>query len=134
MATSGKDYLLQVNTGTEMSPTWTTVAGQRDVSFTRSQGTIDITSKDSNRWKEFIYGNREWSLELDHLVELADGGFQQLESMYENQEIIQVRIMEEDSGTATGSALLTEFSYDAPEEGEASASATLQGSGALTFA
>ena len=62
---SGITFLLRVNTGTAGSPSYTTIAAQRSATLNRSAETIDVTTKDSNRWTESIYGNREWSIDAD---------------------------------------------------------------------
>jgi len=49
---SGVTFLIQVNTGTETSPTWTAVGGQRGATLNRSVDEADVTSKDSLGWHE----------------------------------------------------------------------------------
>lgn len=131
-AVSGVAFLIKVNTGTEASPVWTAVAGQRNGTLNLSMDTIDVTSKDSAAWTERLAGLREWSIDFDGLLIEGDAGLQELEDAYMNHEKVQVQFVTPTGVKYQGDAFLTDFSYEAPYGGEATASGTLSGTGALT--
>jgi len=142
--TKGIDFIVNVNTGTEASPTWTPVAGQRGASLTLNADTIDITSKDSNNWKEVVAGQKNWSIKFDSLVIMNDTGdgydtsLEALESAYMSGNTVMAQIKTPmTSGSAvtyTGSAVITDLSYDYAQDKEATFSGTLQGTGAIVKA
>jgi len=125
-------FLIKLNTGTEASPVWTTVGGQRNGTLNMSMDTIGVTSKDSNAWLERLAGNREWSIDFDALLIESDAGLSELESAYMNHEKVQVQFVTPTSIKYQGDAYLTDFAYGAPYDAEATASGTLTGTGALT--
>lgn len=131
-AVTGVDFLIKVNTGTEASPVWTAVAGQRNATLNLSMSEVDTTSKDSGGWHEGLASIRSWSIDFDSLLIEDDAGLAELENAFMNQEQVQVQLATPAGYTYTGKATLTDFSYDMPYEGEATASGTLTGTGALT--
>ena len=64
MSKSGINFVVLVNTGTELAPVWTKVGGQRGGTLNRTLDTIDITSKDTSGWREIEGNFFEWSIEL----------------------------------------------------------------------
>ena len=63
MATKGK-YIIIVSQGTN-NPL---VAGVRADRLRVNGETIEIASATNSRWKEFLAGRREWSIETDYLI------------------------------------------------------------------
>lgn len=45
--TLSKDFILNVNTGTEISPTWTKLGGRKDLTVSVSEETVDLKDCDS---------------------------------------------------------------------------------------
>lgn len=131
-AVSGVDFIVKVNTGTEASPVWTAVAGQRNATLNMGMEEIDITSKDSQGWHEGLPGVRNWSIDFDGLIIEDDAGLSALEDAYMNKAQVEVQLVTPAGYTYSGKATLTDFSYDTPYEGEATADGTLTGTGALT--
>jgi len=70
----GTDIYLKVNTGTEGSPVWTKVGGQKDAGFDRGLGSMDVTDKDSQSWEEHLPANRNWSLSCEQFLIEDDAG------------------------------------------------------------
>ena len=132
MPTTGVDFVIQVNTGTEATPSWTTVAGQRGATLNRSTDVVDTTSKDSNGWEENTPSIRHWSIDFDGLLVENDAAFVELENAYMNNEQVHVQMVTAAGNKFEGTATLTDFPIEAPHDGEATYSGTLQGSGALT--
>ena len=131
-AVTGVDFLIQVNTGTEAAPVWTTVAGQQNATLNREVDDADITSKDSNGWYEGLPTIRNWSIDFDGLIVESDTGYQALEDAYMNNEILQVQLLTPAGNKYTGKAYLTDFPIEAPYDDAATYSGTLQGTGPLT--
>ena len=63
MATKGK-YIIIVSQGTN-NPL---VAGVKADRLRVNGETIEIASATNSRWKEFLAGRREWSIETDYLI------------------------------------------------------------------
>jgi len=130
-AVSGVDFLVKVNTGTEQTPVWTTVGGQRNATLNLESDAIDTTSKDSNGWHEELVGINNWSIEFDGLILEDDTGYMELEEAYMNKSLVMVQLSTPAGKTYTGKARVT-LSMEGPYEGEATISGTLTGSGQLT--
>lgn len=127
----GKDFLLDVNTGTAAIPTWTLVGGQRNSSLGRTADEIDVSHKTSGGWKSVKAGLRGWSIDLDSLVLLNDLGFQVLEQGFAQGKELNVRLRYPDGTAKMGWGSVTDFSMDTPHDGEASISGTISGNGPL---
>lgn len=133
-AVTGVDFLIQVNTGAEATPTWTTVAGQRGATLNRETDEVDVTSKDSNGWYEGMPTIRNWSIEAEGLLVQDDTAYARLEQAYMNNEIVQVQLITPSGTKYTGKAYITDFPIEAPYDDAATYSVTLQGTGPLTKA
>lgn len=133
-ATSGASFLVKINTGTDASPVWTTVAGQRDATLKMGIDEIDVTSKDSAGWHEGLPSIRNWSVDFDALLIEADAGQVAVEAMYLNKTQVKLEILTAAAVTYIGKATLTDLSYGMPNEGEATFAGTFTGTGALAKA
>lgn len=131
-ASVGKDFLLKINTGTAVSPTWTIVGGQRSADLGRSADSIDVSHKTSGGWKSSKAGLRGWSVDLDALVLLSDAALPYLEKAFQDGAEINVQMLYPDGTVQTGWGSLTDFSLATPHDGEASLTGTIEGNGALT--
>lgn len=131
MAKKGLDILISVNTGTTELPAWTVVGGQRGATLGRSAETFDATSKDSDGWKEFEAGLKEWSIEADGLLIETDEGYQALEEAYLNSEKVMVQIASTTGAKYSGLAVVTDLPIEAPYDDLATYSCTLTGTGTL---
>lgn len=130
---AGYDALIKVNTGTPDSPVWTAVAGQRGATLNMSLSTIDITSKDSNRWTELIAGIKEWSVEFDALVVADDAGYSALRNAFLNGETVQIQLITAEGDTYQGTGIITDFPHTFAYDDAQTYKVTVKGSGALTF-
>lgn len=128
----GVNFLLYVNTGTVAVPVYTKVAGQRGGTLTREYDTIDVTSKDNMGWQDEEYGNASWSIEADGLLVEDDAGYAALESAFEGAEYVLVRFETQAGNQYEGSAIISDFSIEAPYDDTATYSLTLNGKGAYT--
>jgi TP901-1 family phage major tail protein len=128
---NGKAILVSVKVGTNYVP----IAGSRSCKLSLSQAVIDVTTKDSNSWKDLLPGLREWSVEVENLVDfsVAQGFEQSLDVLLsQGTTLLQIGL---DGGGANfvlqGTAILSSLSAEAPNESEATWSATFEGTGVL---
>ena len=128
----GVNFLLYVNTGTDATPVWTKVAGQKGGTLNRGYDTIDITSKDNSGWQDEEYGNANWSIEADGLLVEDDAGFLALEAAFEGADYVKVRFQTQAGNKYEGSAIISDFNVEAPYDDQATYSLTLNGKGAYT--
>lgn len=133
-ATSGVSFLVKINTGTDASPVWTTIAGQRDATLNMSIDEIDITSKDSSGWHEGLPSIRNWSVDFDALLIEADAGQVAVEAMYLNKTQVKVEVLTVAGTTYIGKATLTDLKYGMPNDAEVTFAGTFMGTGALAKA
>jgi len=125
-AVSGIDFTLSINAKI--------LGGQRNVTLNRSMETIDVTSRDSASWYEYLAGLRGWTIDFDGLYLEDDDAVLQLEAAYASHIHIGVIVTDPASNTFTGTAYLTSFSFTGPYSAEATATGTIQGSGELVKA
>lgn len=132
-ATVGKDYLLFVATGASIaSPDWVLIGGQRGLSLSRQADEIDVSSKTSGGWKDTLAGLKSWSIDLDGLLLLNDDGVDTLEYAFIAGKKVFLKMQYPNKRYRTGWCSITDFSNEAPHDGEASLKGTLSGSGPLS--
>lgn len=127
----GIDIAISVNTGTAEVPVYTKVGGQRGATLNRSAETMETTSKDSDDFKEFEYGFKEWSLDADGLFVVDDAGFAALEDAYMTSEKVKVQVAMPSGVKYEGMAIISDLPLEFPYDDMTTYSATLQGSGVL---
>lgn len=133
VATTGKDYLIYLNTGeTEATPTWTLLGGQRSGDLTRKADSIDASNKTSGGWKSSLAGLREWSIDLESVVILNDAGSQFLEDAFNDGQLVHVKFEYPDKKFRTGWAAVTDFSLSTKYDDAATIKGTLSGNGPLS--
>lgn len=128
----GIDFLLKVNTGTDVTPVWTTVGGQRGATLNRSSDTIETTSKDSDGYKSYEPSFKDWTIDADGLVVTDDTGWLALETAFEAGEKIKVQFVTASGDDYTGDVIITDFPVEAPYDDVSTYSVSLQGSGKPT--
>lgn len=129
--TTGVDFVIYVNTGTEEVPVWSKVGGQRGATLSRSKEGVDSTDKDST-CRERLCGIRDWSIDFDGLIIETDTGYLGLEAAYESDAALLVQARTPAGHIHQGSAILTDFSIEGPYDAEATYSGTLEAAGTLT--
>lgn len=130
MAVKGVDIVILVDTGTQGSPVWTAVGGQRGATLSESVETIDLTHKGSNGYKEYDYGFADWTISCDGVYISDNAGYTALVDAMRNKTPVKVRWQEESTDAYEGSALVISRDLEGPYEGEATYSVELQGTGA----
>lgn len=128
----GIDFILSVNTGTDATPVWTKVAGQKGGTLNRKADSVETTSKDSNGFKEFEPSFIEWGIDADGMYVFDDVGFSALEDAFMNRTKIKVQVATPSGEKYSGSVVITDLPLDLPYDDMVTYKATLQGSGALT--
>lgn len=112
------------------SDSYVMVAGQREGTLTREYDTIDVTSKDNMGWEDMEYGNASWSLEGGGILVEDDEGFKLLEEAFENAEYVKTRFETQAGNKYEGTAVISDFSIEAPYDDTATYDLTLEGKGA----
>ncbi len=128
----GIDFVLKVNTGTVEIPVYSILAGQRGATLNRSVDTMDVTTKDSSNWKEFLPSIGEWSIDADGLVVDSDEAFTKLESYFMSRDKLLVELTTPGGKTYQGNVIITDFPIELPYDDAVTYSVKLTGTGVLT--
>lgn len=131
--TAGVDVLLKVKTSVD---TYTAIGGQKSASLSRSANTIDTTDKNSNGWAESMAGIKTWSIDCDAFVVLGDIALEALHTAFDERATLDVtiRVGADDDlkgYTYTGSAVITDFPEEFPQDDAVTISLSLQGASPL---
>ncbi|MBA7705980.1 hypothetical protein ES703_114822 [subsurface metagenome] len=126
----GAAIFVSINTGTEASPTWTPIGGQREATFDRGKGTIDVTDKDSGGDEEHLPDDKNWSISFGAFLIEGNTGLVALETAYNADELKQFRFITR-NWAYKGSATVESLSITGAKGDAAVASFTLKGSGEL---
>jgi predicted secreted protein len=129
----GIDIYVKVNTGTEESPVWTKVGGQKGASITFNLADVDVTDKDSNGWEENLPGNRSVEVEFDAFLIESDAGFVEMKKGFWERKDLHLQLITP-TKTYTGKFRLTEMPIEAPEDEAAGISFSLKATGAVVEA
>jgi len=130
----GVDMLIKVNTGTQVSPVWKSVGGQRGASLSRSTDEIDTTSKSSGGWHTGKPGIKNWGAEGDGVLIKNDEAYAALIAAWKADEQVMLQLVRADMTVEEGLATLVDFPEEGPYDGEATYSMSFIGSGPLTEA
>lgn len=133
MAQMGVDFLLYIDTATTGGPTWTLVGGQKGATLNLSNDGIDITTKDSNGWKEELPGYNSWSIDFEGLALADDTGLSALETAFLNRNTVKIKLEMPSGDYYSGDARIEKLSWDGPHDDPLSIKGTLAGTGALTI-
>lgn len=132
-ATAGKAYLLYVATaGTQSSPTYTLVGGQRGADLNRQADEIDASCKTDGGWKSVIPGLKSWNISLENLYVMNDAGAAFIEEAFLEGALIMVKFVYANNSYVTGICAVTECSLSTPHTDVATMNCTLSGMGGLT--
>lgn len=131
-ALAGKDFLLDINTGTVEDPSWKALGGQRGTGVKKSADEIDASHKTSGGHKMTIAGLKSWSMEVDQIIVIEDEASEYVEAAYDQGKPINVRFRYPELKRAyIGWANVTELSPDAQFADVAALKITLSGKGPL---
>ncbi|OLO40317.1 hypothetical protein BTR23_07460 [Alkalihalophilus pseudofirmus] len=126
------DILILANTGTEETPSFNPVGGQRDASLSEEVDEIDVTTKLSEGgMKEYEYGEGGWSISCDGLHVPSDEAYEVLKNAIREKKKVLVRISENGTSIDEGLALVTSRELSAPRNADTTYSVNLLGTGKL---
>ena len=126
----GESIYVKVNTGTEGSPVWTKVGGQKDASMTQGLGEIDVTDKDSLGWEENLPGNRTLEVEFDAFLIEDDAGFVEMKKGFWDRKDLHLQLITP-TKTYAGKFRLSELSLEGPADDAGTVSFSLKATGAV---
>lgn len=126
----GAAVFVYINTGTEGSPVWTKVGGQREATFDRGAGVIDTTDKDSGGDEEHLADDRNWGISFGAFLIEDNAGWLAVESAFDGslQKQYQFRTV---GFNYMGKATVESLSIAGAKGDAGVASFTLKGTGAL---
>lgn len=130
---AGVDVLVKIEDPTTPG-TFITLGGQSGATLNRSTNTIDATSKDANGWAENLAGVNSWGVECEGFIVASDAAYTALEDAWEGRSLVTVQVLMPSGKKYTGDAIITDFPNEFPQDGAATYSLTLTGTGALTRA
>lgn len=128
---AGKDLIMSLwdATGEQLLA----VAGQQSLTINRDGDTIEVTSKDSDGWKEFIMGFKEWSMDQDGIYVQGENSHKLIGKFYDNGEPILIKVTNQtdEKDMFAGMGLITSYPIEAPYDDSVTFTINLQGTGKL---
>ena len=109
------------------------VGGQRGASLSMTADDIDITDKNTEGYKAFWVGLKEWSISCDGIVCVGDTGYDALVAAFLAGDTIAVELKNA-TGTFSykGNVAISSMDYDAQYDDALTYSCELKGAGPLT--
>ena len=132
VAEAGKDTLLSINIGTDSTPAWTVIGGQRNTPLTRKANTLDASHKTSGGWESKVPGLKSWSISYSGLHIATDDGLKVLDYAYSNGKQVNVKLTYKNGSFRTGWAYITEYDDDCAHDAISTVKVTLEGVGAIS--
>lgn len=130
-AIAGKDILLSVwdSTGSKLIA----VAGQQGLTINRDKDTIEVTSKDSQGWKQNIVGFKECSIDNDGVYVHDHESHKLMKEAFDGDDPVLIKVTNQKAKTDLfgGLALVTSYPIEAPYDDAVTYTVTLTGTGAL---
>lgn len=111
------------------------IAHQQNSTMNINMDLVDATDKDDAAWADHIQGLRDWSVDVDGLIDFTSSfGNDELRSMIVNKETAALEFGSGVTGTAkmTGTVSLSGLTEEHPQYAPGTYSGTLVGKGALT--
>ncbi len=127
----GTAFLVQLNTGTEAAPVWTTIGSQRDATVSRALDVIDVSNKDS-RNRRIKPGRYTVEISFDHLYVPGAAELVALKDAMLNATWLQVREFVGGIARRIYGGFITGHDESFPDMGEAVVSVTFTGDGPET--
>lgn len=129
---SGKDLLLKIDmTGTG---SFETVAGLRSTRLSFNAETVDVSSLESNGWREMLGGAGLKSASISGSGIFRDEGTDdRMRNVFFNGEAAKFQVILPDFGTIEGPFLISSIEYNGTFNGEAAYDLSLTSAGEITF-
>lgn len=130
-AIAGKDILLSI--WDTAGSTLLAIAGQQGLTINRDKDTFEVTSKDSDGWKQFLSGMKEWSIDNDGIYVRDHNSHKQLKEIFDGDEPVLIKVTNQKTETDMfgGLAILSSYPIEAPYDDAVTYTASLTGTGAL---
>ena len=130
-AIAGKDLVLALYDPTAF--TLLAVAGRQGLTINRDKDTFEVTSKNSNGWKEFIGGLNEWSIDNDGIYVRSDVTHNALKEAYASGDPLLIKVVniKTSKDMFGGLAILNSYPIEAPYDDAVTYTIGLQGTGEL---
>lgn len=100
-----EDAKIYRNTGTYGSPTWDLVANVKDLTLNLDKDEVDVTTRASNGFKEFVDGLIDASIEFQMLWDTSDADFTAIQGAFFNKTAIEFLILDGASNVAGSQGL-----------------------------
>ena len=126
MATLGNNIIVQIQSGQN----WVAVGASRTDEIQVDGEQIEIASKTSGKWREFLTGRNTWSVQTSYLVTAASD----IRELLKVNTTVRLRIGGSTMGTGdylTGYAIIKTQKLTAPIGGLANGTIVFLGNGAL---
>jgi len=124
---AGVDVLIYA----DVNGTKTIVGGQSGATLNRSANLIETTTKDAEGWAENITGVLSWSIEAEGYVVVDDAALDALEEAFISRNEVEVELRLPNGQMYHGSAFISEFPLEAPQDDAMTYSMTFSGNGKL---
>ena len=122
----GSDCLLKIGTDT--------IGIIRDATFTVSGATVDVTARDSSKWREKLMNIKEWSISGQMLYKKADVGMDAIRTAaLAGTKLINVMFIFKELEGFKGDVFVAEGAWGAPLEDGVTLDVTLEGTGAPLY-
>lgn len=121
----GAAVLVLVNLGDDVTPNWTPVAEQTNLSTESTRNLIEASSKDSDHTK-WIYGKQDDTVSLEALYVPNDAAFKALEDAQKNKEPVVLRRTENGTDIEEATALVSTISKEWPDNDASTVSVEFQ--------
>lgn len=121
----GAAVLVLVNLGDDVTPNWTPVAEQTNLSTESTRNLIEASSKDSDHTK-WIYGKQDDTVSLEALYVPNDAAFKALEDAMKNKETVVLRRTENGTDIEEATALVSTISKEWPDNDASTVSVEFQ--------
>lgn len=110
----------------------TVVGKAQNVELTGSAAEIDVTTRSSDGWKEFIQGLKEWGASIDQLWVPTDTGLQALRDAWLTGDELAATFLDPDGNGFSGQIIVTGLNKGEPLDGAAVLPVTIKGTGPLS--
>lgn len=102
-----------------------------DVELTASSSEVDITTRDSAGWREYLMGHKDWTISIDQLWIPSDDGLKTLRAAWISGNEIAMTMYDEDSSGFSGQCFVSGMNFGQPLDGAVVLPITLRGTAAL---
>lgn len=120
-AKTGGEFVLEMNTGTLLSPVWVKVVGVKEVTRSGETGKADVTTRDNDGFRAWIPTLKDVGLEIQMVYDPTNSHFLFLENAWLNKTQVQFRSLDGPSNVPGSKGMkmvtvITNFSEPQPLE------------------